>query len=139
MFKHMEYSNKEDPGLSEEEFQRSQKELQKEIEIEGRKGLEKEACLYFEFENTERRDAAIRTINKIRNERREFDELFLYFDGCSVDPEREVGIKIKFSKNPKDIREKFEQLLTENGFAPKEEYKTLDGKPELGETRVNGY
>ncbi|MEK7081018.1 MAG: hypothetical protein AAB902_01340 [Patescibacteria group bacterium] len=124
-------------GLSKEEFRMSEEELKRKIEIELGERFEKKARLYFEFANTEQRDRAMNYINRTREERREFDERFLYFEGCSVDSGRNAGIEIRFSKNPEHIREEFGKLLIEQGLAPKEEYKTVNGDPEPWETRIN--
>lgn len=129
-------------GLSEKEFRLSQGKFKQEVETELRlsKGREreKEARLYFEFKNSKQRNAAMNLINRMRDERREFDDDFLYFEGCSVDPVRkDIGIEIRFSKHPGHIREKFEELLTKHGLTPKEEYETADGEPEPEETRIN--
>ena len=124
-------------GLSKEEFGMSGEKLKRKIEVELGKRFEKKARLYFEFASTEQRDTAINLINRIREERKEFDERFLYFEGCSIDSERNAGVEIIFSKNPEHIREEFGKLLIEQGLAPKEEYKTVEGEPEPWETRIN--
>jgi hypothetical protein len=136
MLEKIEQPNDES-GLSKEEFRLSQEKLKKEIAAELGKRLERKARLYFEFADTEQRDRAMSFINRIREERREFDSNFLYFEGCSIDPARNAGIEIRFSKNPEHIREKFGKLLIEQGLAPIEEYETVDGEPEPRETRIN--
>ena len=125
-------------GLSEEEFRLSQERRQQEIMADSSREFEKKARLYFVFRSAEQRDAAMKFINQMRDNRKGFDENFRYFEDCSIDSARkDIGIEIRFSKNPKHIREKFEKLLVEQGLAPGEEYETVDGKPEPDETRIN--
>lgn len=75
-------------GLSKEEFGILEEERKRKIEAELGKKLEGEMNLYFEFASTEQRDTAINLINRMRDERKEFDERFLYFESCSINPEK---------------------------------------------------
>ncbi len=98
---------------------------------------EKPMRLYFEFNNMEMRKAAIDALNKLRDEKKDYDETFRYFEGCGPDPERIDGIEIRFSKNIPGLRNKFEALLSEQGIIPKEEYETVAGEPIPEETKIN--
>jgi hypothetical protein len=125
-------------GLSHEAFLESEARQNDAVHKELVKRLEGQTRLYFEFANTEQRDTAMQIINKTRAEEREFNDIFLHFEGCVVDSERQdVGIEIRFSKHPKNIREKFELLLRDQGIVPREEYETLNGEIEPEETKIN--
>lgn len=127
------FNGKAEKGPSE-----AQTKLENEIANAVGKERERESKLYFEFDSPEKRERALRALNTLREEGREYDERFLYFIGCRPDPKRpDVGIEISFSKNPKNSREAFEQLLIEQGLVPQEEYKTADGEPLPEEEKIN--
>jgi hypothetical protein len=98
----------------------------------------KEARLYFEFENSGKRDAAKALLNMLRDEGGEEDELFRYFKECKDDPKRPaVGLEIIFFRTIPQLEERVEAVLSERGNRPKEEYETLDGQPVPEKTKIN--
>ena len=112
-------------------------DLEREVSRALGKEREKPMRLYFEFDSEETRKAAMDTLNKLRNEKKDYDEIFRYFEGCGPDPKRKVGIEIRFSKNIPGLRGKFEALLFEREMIPKEEYETVAGEPRPEETKIN--
>jgi hypothetical protein len=98
----------------------------------------KEARLYFQFENSEKRDAARALLNKLRDEGGEEDELFRYFKECKNDSARpNVGLEIIFFRTIPQLEERVEAILAEHGNMPKEEYETIDGQPVPEKTKIN--
>lgn len=127
----------EDKGLSEREFAAAQEKLQKQVLAEAGRERQQEARLYFEFDTAGMRDEAMKLLNQLRADRHEYDEAFRYFEGVSIDPQRpDVGLEIRFNKNPRDLRATFEKLLEEQGIMPKEEYKTVGGESRPEETTI---
>jgi hypothetical protein len=131
------FNEKEKEGISEGEFKSAQKDLIREISVVRRLDRENPMRLYFEFDNEETRNAAISTLNQLRNERKDYDEAFRYFEGCEPDAKRTEGIEIRFSKNAQGLRNTFEALLSEKGIVPREEYETVAGDPRPEETKIN--
>lgn len=124
--------------FSEERPDTPQEKLSREVSRYAGNEREKDSKLYFIFDSPEMRNQAMQVLNKLRDERREYDDCFSFFLGCKEDPERpDVGIEINFSKNPEGIREKFEKLLVDQGLMPREEYETVDGESRPGETKRN--
>jgi hypothetical protein len=124
-------------GIEKESLEAQAARLEKEGLRDAGQERERESKLYFEFDSSEMRDQAMRALNKLWEEGREYDERFLYFTGCQPDPKRpDVGMEISFSKNPKNSREIFERLLIEHGLVPQEEYKTAGGEPQPGEVKI---
>ena len=113
------------------------KDLERKIQRFLGEEREKPMRLYFEFDNVETRKAAINMLNKLRDERKDYDETFRYFEGCEPDPKRVEGIEIKFGKNIPGLRSKFEALLSERGIISREEYETVAGEPKPEETKIN--
>lgn len=124
-------------GLSESEFEAAQDKLKEKVKKAAAMELHKPQRFYFEFDNPEISHAAITLLNKLRDERKDYDETFMYFEGCGTDPKRQEGIEIRFSKGViPDLRERIEKLLIDNGLVPLEEYKTVDGEPVPEETKI---
>lgn len=106
--------------------------------VEAGQERERESKLYFEFDSPEIRNRAMQVLNGLRERDHEHDDRFRFFVDCQLDPKRpDVGIEVSFSKNPKNSREVFEQLLIEQGLVPREEYKTAGGEPQPEEERIN--
>ncbi len=115
----------------------NKRSLEKHIQRALGEEREKPMRLYFEFDSAETRKAAIDLLNKLRDERKDYDENFRYFEGCGPDPNRTEGIEIRFSKNIPGLRDKFEALLSEQGMVPREEYETVADEPKPEETKIN--
>ena len=115
----------------------AREDLEREIQRTIGEEREKPMRLYFEFDSVEMRKTAINTLNKLRDKRKDYDEIFRYFEGCGPDPKRTEGIEIRFNKNIPELRSKFEALLSEHGIIPREEYETVAGEPKPEETKIN--
>jgi len=124
-------------GLSAKQFEATQTDLKKRVEKAIGEEREKPMRLYFEFDSVDMREAAMNLLNKLRDERKDYDETFRYFQGCGPDPLRPEGIELSFNKNVPGLREKFEALLSEQGIIPREEYKTVADEPVPQETKIN--
>lgn len=125
-------------NMDKQEFESAQKKLEKKIREVAVRERKSKLKLYFEFKNPKARNNALNLLNKLNEERKDFDERFLYFEGCLVDPQRpDDGIEIKFSKTVPGLRDKMESLLAEHGLMPAEEYETIEDEPQPGETRIN--
>jgi hypothetical protein len=124
-------------GLSAKQFEATQTDLKKRVEKAIGEEREKPMRLYFEFDSVDMREAAMNLLNKLRDERKDYDETFRYFQGCRPDPLRPEGIELRFNKNVPGLREKFEALLSEQGIIPREEYKTVADEPVPQETKIN--
>jgi hypothetical protein len=98
---------------------------------------EKPMRLCFEVDSVDMREAVTNLLDKLRYERKDYDETFMYFQGCGPDLLRPEGIELRFNKNIPGLREKFEALLSEQGIIPREEYKTVAGEPVPQETKIN--
>jgi len=130
--------NFEEGGLSEEGFSAERERAKKEIESYATKEQERPTNLYFKFDSAETRDRVIQVLNKLRDERGDYDERFVFFESCGKDPQRpNSGIEIRFQKNPPNLRRDFEQLLKNQELMPLEEYETVGGEPRPEETRIN--
>jgi hypothetical protein len=130
--------NFEEGGLSKQEFAAAQAKLEKKVASNAGQERERELKLYFEFDCPETRDKALRALNELRDKAHEHDDRFHFFVSCGVDPRRpDVGMEICFLKSPPNLRRDFEQLLTEQGLMPKEEYETVGGEPCPEETKIN--
>ena len=83
---------------------------------------EKGAKLYFEFSSAKEQEAAKKMLWQLRDERAEFDDTFMFFDGCRNDSSRPnaFAIEIDFKKTPSGLRESIRKSLTEKGITPKE-------------------
>jgi hypothetical protein len=127
----------DEKGLSAEQFESAQRNLEKKVQRALGEEREKPMRLYFEFDNTEMSKAAIDLLNRLLIERKDYDETFRYFQGCGPDPLRPEGIELRFNKNIPGLREKFEALLSEQGIIPREEYKTVADEPVPQETKIN--
>jgi len=128
-----------DLGISEGQFKEAQKELERRVNRDIGKEREKTVKLFFEFESAEKRDAVRVLLNKMRDERKDYDETFHYFVGCKIDKGRkDVGLEIIFNKNIPGLQEKMEKLLAEYHDSPKEEYETLNDQPVPERTKING-
>lgn len=98
--------------------------------MEGGTERAKKVKLFFVFDSPEIRDDALNMLNRLADERKEYDDKFTFFNGCIIDKERpDVGIEIGFAKNPQNLQKTFERILIEQGFVPKEEYETIDEVP----------
>jgi len=128
---------KDEKSLSVKQLESAQRKLEKKIQQALGEEREKPMRLYFEFDNVDMREAAMNLLNKLRDERKDYDETFRYFQGCGPDPLRPEGIELRFNKNVPGLREKFEALLSEQGIIPREEYKTVAGEPVPPETKIN--
>ncbi len=134
----MDYMFNEEKGLTKEQFAEAQKELERTANEAAGKEREKTVKLFFEFESSEKRNAAMRLLNELRDERAEYDDLFRYFVSCGVDAGRpDVGLEVKFSRNIPQLQEQIEALLAENDDKPKEEYETVDEEPMPEKTKIN--
>jgi len=126
----------EDLGFSEGEFKEGERERVWANAANSGKEYQKNSRLYFEFNSSDERNRAMKFLNKEREVKKDFDEMYVYFDRVGTDPVRpEEGMEIKFTKNAQGLREQFKNVLLENGFKVTEDYKT-EGVDEVSSVSV---